>query len=57
MVPPAHALVFHPFGVGKRQGLHQFLTNLRRDVGKPEVVGEDDFQMGFPFVQQFRFDI
>ena len=31
-VPPAHAFVFHPFGVGKRQSLHQFLANLRRDV-------------------------
>ena len=44
-VPPAHALVFHPFGIGKRQGLHQFLTNFRWDVGKPQVVGDDDFQI------------
>jgi hypothetical protein len=50
-VPPAHAFVFHPFGVGKRQGLHQLLTDIRGDVGKPQVVGEDNFQISCPFFE------
>ena len=44
-VPAAHALVLHPFGVGKRQGLYELVPDLRRDVVKSQVVGENYFQI------------